>query len=954
MDLEWPSLWGESSGGARIYPVTLSIHSQENELSDNPYTMDIQEPFGPPATWNGALCHNCEQLGPNRANCNVCHVSFCPECWDKLLLHKKKPQPGQMVHEKTDLELSRKIHQALRPLGVESELHHRDQATTWFGVFQPEGSSGARPQFIGHGRFENLMMEYDPQLRGIGNDHFPVPVVGTAATENQPTSGDVHLYQDPETAAVREGYCSPILYADCEGLQGGDAEPQSATTTKHTVTQRLKHIGMKAQEFFWSSSSSPENREFIVTNFYTRILYTISDVIVFVLDEENARTVENVIMMLLELGDKSIEHSTNQPALPHAIIVLNKTDNAFDVPQWEQQASTNWLFSGIDETIHNTAKFCRYLEKWERVNGRQLNTEQLLRCYYTTVQVIRVPRVTEKDCNEVQEKKTRLRMLLNADQFNPYLQLAFQHFRSEEGLEKPFDFVQASFSNSPISADFADHIVSVGKFLQNRKRKHAARQFTFTGLLKEPIPLVSACIMLDAAKNNRLGDASSILPKYSKFCKEALDVFVEEGPCQVPGCVNVEQGHAKGHQDKTGNIIRARGNNEFLRYDIRESERFSILKNIEHEPAKLLNLCPSSLNQATESPFVIHQNMIRRFYKQQGGAQTGGVRGILQLVVLQRLERKLGDQIPIEAFFHMIVGTRYIISMRIMEHIDNSGSVGGIIAAGLVVNSWTASECQKQFKSLCARAFQLRWPFSRWPSQTPWLQYANHRNCFAPCHLLPFYHNNLMVYNVPLESEWHRFVRHKDPRYEIKAWEAARATSAAPTWFPGFKHEATGRTYLDGGLYHNNPVNILDHERKLVFPHNPLDVLVSIGTGYDPKTNMIKFAPLKATAETSDRAITRFWIRVKNSIFDFMDRNTTLWRLAKVASDQLENSLNSELVWKQFAQQLRSDTDNHSRLNTVLENPPELHEYEKMRDLVECANLFWIQPENDARLESLA
>jgi hypothetical protein len=76
--------------------------------------------------------------------------------------------PDQVIHERTDAELSRRIHRSLRPDRsgeVECELHEIDQATTWFGVFRANGNQDAEPKFLDHGRFEELMMEYGPDVR---------------------------------------------------------------------------------------------------------------------------------------------------------------------------------------------------------------------------------------------------------------------------------------------------------------------------------------------------------------------------------------------------------------------------------------------------------------------------------------------------------------------------------------------------------------------------------------------------------------------------------------------------------------------------------------------------------------------------------------------------------------------------------------------------------------------
>lgn len=39
---------------------------------------------------------------------------------------------------------------------------------------------------------------------------------------------------------------------------------------------------------------------------------------------------------------------------------------------------------------------------------------------------------------------------------------------------------------------------------------------------------------------------------------------------------------------------------------------------------------------------------------------SGGIRGIIQLKVLEALERKINLGVPIQDFFDLVVGTRYV------------------------------------------------------------------------------------------------------------------------------------------------------------------------------------------------------------------------------------------------------------------------------------------------------
>jgi patatin-like phospholipase/acyl hydrolase len=64
-----------------------------------------------------------------------------------------------------------------------------------------------------------------------------------------------------------------------------------------------------------------------------------------------------------------------------------------------------------------------------------------------------------------------------------------------------------------------------------------------------------------------------------------------------------------------------------------------------------------------------------------------------------------------------------------------------------------------------------------------------------------------------------------------KIWEAARATSAAPTFFKRMEI-GNNQPFVDGGLGCNNPSKLLLKEAKVVFPTRQIGCLLSIGTGH--------------------------------------------------------------------------------------------------------------------------
>lgn len=148
---------------------------------------------------------------------------------------------------------------------------------------------------------------------------------------------------------------------------------------------------------------------------------------------------------------------------------------------------------------------------------------------------------------------------------------------------------------------------------------------------------------------------------------------------------------------------------------------------------------------------------------------------------------------------------------------------------------------------------------------------------------------------------------------------SARATSAAPTYYKHFSHEPSGQVFIDGGIWHNNPVVIADSERKLLWPdvaHLPPDILLSIGSGFCGKLKGPR-RPLRTARKTGIGSHVKAFYRI--------------------AVDHIESSLDSEKAWKQYLALVSQDEDEHCRyrrLNVELpEAPPKLDEVDSMEDL---------------------
>jgi hypothetical protein len=112
-------------------------------------------------------------------------------------------------------------------------------------------------------------------------------------------------------------------------------------------------------------------------------------------------------------------------------------------------------------------------------------------------------------------RKKQLRMLLDAEELQSYLTYAFNHFAST--LSTPFDFVQASFSNSPVPLSFGGNILKLAICLMEVWKDKVSANTLF----QELSYMVASCIMLDAAKQKNKGmanysDAEYLLIQYRK------------------------------------------------------------------------------------------------------------------------------------------------------------------------------------------------------------------------------------------------------------------------------------------------------------------------------------------------------------------------------------------------------------------------------------------------------
>ncbi|XTI90368.1 FabD/lysophospholipase-like protein [Cenococcum geophilum] len=329
----------------------------------------------------------------------------------------------------------------------------------------------------------------------------------------------------------------------------------------------------------------------------------------------------------------------------------------------------------------------------------------------------------------------------------------------------------------------------------------------------------------------------------------------------------------------------------------------------------------------------------------------GGIRGIVELVILRKLQEELGAELPIQTFFDLIVGT----------------SAGGIIALALGVQGKTVEECSREFAELWKEGV-----IARYGAEDPFLRYwviANHHSKYRTSPLknafekafgsIPLFSAKsqsqgplpkVAVTTTTVNGEVHLLSDYnRQPGGEssytfsaveigegsIKVREAARATAAAPVLFEPMFHKGSGQVYLDGAIYHNNPINIASEEKTLIWGHKLCthpdlckhpghqlrkhpDIVLSIGSGYPPRHgNMTPSSPVESGV--------RSFIRTYRAVGD----------------SHVKNILSSDRIWNTWLAS-REVPSHHSkryrRLNIKLNpDPAGPDESEMLRRLAESS-----------------
>ena len=244
----------------------------------------------------------------------------------------------------------------------------------------------------------------------------------------------------------------------------------------------------------------------------------------------------------------------------------------------------------------------------------------------------------------------------------------------------------------------------------------------------------------------------------------------------------------------------------------------------------------------------------------------GGIRGVVILEVLKRLEMLTGQ--PVYKMFDLICGvsTGAILAMLLgplKKDLNSCDDMYRMISKKLFVSDFLRGtsrlllthayydsqvwekilkEVYSEDKTLIETSLQPDVPKVM----------AISASLTSP-RLKPFVFRNFNLHPLDSNGVYEGSCRHK-------VWQSVRASTSAPGYFEDFVLE--DHVHSDGGILINNPSAIAIHEAQCIWPGERIQCIVSIGTGkYSPPTLKVfdedsKDTPSKATPASLRAKIT--------------------------------------------------------------------------------------------------
>lgn len=101
----------------------------------------------------------------------------------------------------------------------------------------------------------------------------------------------------------------------------------------------------------------------------------------------HGRVIEKVFESLISWATNAIETSSNQPILPHAIIVLNASEHDNHEGFWDSKLNTAEILESVSKVLDTNERFSSWADSWRRRHKTIETLQDLVLCYYSSVEV---------------------------------------------------------------------------------------------------------------------------------------------------------------------------------------------------------------------------------------------------------------------------------------------------------------------------------------------------------------------------------------------------------------------------------------------------------------------------------------------------------------------------------------------------------------------------------------
>jgi hypothetical protein len=303
------------------------VHHHDTQLHDTT-SSPVESP--PPVQ----LCVVCltDDADVYCIKCNSQPTPYHIKCWDDQVLHRPNRTPLHRQIHIGDIERLNYINEPNTQEFIEWKVLS-DDGENCFIEFDPlshklvlgrrarpllrhDSNVGRSPQypsfvsFIGH-TMSGKSFLIRALLHGSPVDKFPSPIPAPGAKEHNlsSTSSDINLYADWKSADED----APILFLDCEGLEGSTSPIALTGKTKHTTNGDPN-----------KSVSASVRRKF-VENAYPRFVYTFSTCVVFVTSRPLG-SASVIGKQLISYASSGAGGSQNQHFRPSLFVVFNRSE----------------------------------------------------------------------------------------------------------------------------------------------------------------------------------------------------------------------------------------------------------------------------------------------------------------------------------------------------------------------------------------------------------------------------------------------------------------------------------------------------------------------------------------------------------------------------------------------------------------------------------------------------